>query len=65
MLPKKRENSGDFFKVELEKLINKLHPLVQLSEAIKWEDLETSIKDKHTEKTGSPGKSLRLTQTMQ
>ena len=39
MSPKKRENSEDFFKVELEKLINKRRPLAQLSEAIKWEDL--------------------------
>jgi IS5 family transposase len=33
---------------------------VQLSESIKWEELESSIKDKYSEKTGSPGKSLRL-----
>ena len=60
MLSPKRENNGDFFKVDLTKIINEHHPLVRLSDSIKWEELEESIKDKYTENTGSPGKSLRL-----
>ena len=60
MLPKKKETGGDFFKVELAKIINENYPLVRLSDSIKWEELEESIKDKYTENTGSLGKSLRL-----
>ncbi len=43
MLPKKKETGGDFFKVELAKIINKNYPLVRLSDSIKWEELEESI----------------------
>ena len=60
MKPKNEKKTLDIFKVRLEEIINKEHPLVKLSEAINWKDLEERLSKKYAEKMGAPGKEIRL-----
>jgi len=60
MKPKKEEKTLEIFKVRLEEIINKSHPLVKLSETINWKSLEENLSKKYSEKMGAPGKQIRL-----
>ncbi len=60
MKPKNEKKTLEIFKVRLEEIINKEHPLVKLSEAINWKNLEQGLSKKYTEKMGAPGKEIRL-----
>lgn len=54
MKPKKEEKTLEIFKVRLEEIINKSHPLVKLSETINWKRLEENLSKKYSEKMGAP-----------
>lgn len=60
MKPKNEKKNLEIFKVSLEEIINKAHPLVKLSEAINWKALEEKLSEKYSEKMGAPGKEIRL-----
>lgn len=60
MKPKNEKKNLEIFKVLLEEIINKNHPLVKLSEAINWKILEEKLSEKYSEKMGAPGKQIRL-----
>jgi len=60
MKPKNEKKMLEIFKVRLEEIINKKHPLVRLSESINWKNLEEKLSEKYTEKIGAPGKEIRL-----
>lgn len=60
MRPKNEQKTLEIFKVRLEEIINKAHPLVRLSESINWKALEEKLTQKYSEKMGAPGKEIRL-----
>ncbi len=60
MKPKNEKKTLEIFKVRLEEIINKQHPLVKLSESINWKNLEEKLSEKYSEKMGAPGKEIRL-----
>lgn len=60
MRPRAETKTLEIFKVRLEEIINKAHPLVKLSEAINWKELEEKLSKKYSEKMGAPGKEIRL-----
>ncbi len=60
MRPRNEQKTLEIFKVRLEEIINKAHPLVSLSETINWKKLEEKLLVKYTEKIGAPGKEIRL-----
>lgn len=60
MKPKNEQKTLEIFKVRLEEIINKAHPLVKLSESINWKSLEENLSGKYSEKMGAPGKEIRL-----
>lgn len=60
MKPKNEQKTLEIFKVRLEEIINKEHPLVRLSETINWKSLEEKLTEKYSEKMGAPGKEIRL-----
>jgi len=60
MRPQKESKTLEIFKVRLEEIINKEHPLVKLSLAINWKELEEKLAKKYSEKMGAPGKQIRL-----
>lgn len=60
MKPKNETKTLEIFKVRLEEIINKKHPLVKLSEIINWQNLEEKLSKKYSEKMGAPGKEIRL-----
>ena len=60
MRPRNEKKSLEIFKVPLEEIINKEHPLVKLAESINWKNLEENLSKKYTEKMGAPGKEIRL-----
>lgn len=60
MKPKNEQKTLEIFKVRLEEIINKEHPLVRLLESINWKSLEEKLTQKYSEKMGAPGKEIRL-----
>lgn len=60
MRPRNEQKTLEIFKVRLEEIINKAHPLVRLSETINWKKLEEKLAEKYTAKMGAPGKEIRL-----
>ena len=60
MKPRTEQKTLEIFKVRLEEIINKKHPLVKLAEAINWKNLEESLSKKYSERMGAPGKEIRL-----
>ena len=60
MKPKNEQKTLEIFKVRLEEIINKEHPLVRLSKTINWKSLEEKLTQKYSEKMGAPGKEIRL-----
>lgn len=60
MKPLNRRQTLEIFKVRLEEIINKAHPLVKLSDQINWNELEEKLSKKYSEKMGAPGKEVRL-----
>ena len=60
MKPKNEKKNLEIFKVSLEEIINKAHPLVRLSETINWKALEEKLSEKYSDKMGAPGKQIRL-----
>lgn len=60
MRPRNEQKTLEIFKVRLEEIINKSHPLARLSETINWKKLEEKLLLKYAEKMGAPGKEIRL-----
>ena len=60
MKPRNEQKTLEIFKVGLEEIINKEHPLVKLSEAINWKGLEEKLSGKYSDTMGAPGKEIRL-----
>jgi IS5 family transposase len=60
MKPRNEQKTFEIFKVRLEDIINKEHPLVKLSDTINWKELEEKLSKKYSEKMGAPGKEIRL-----
>lgn len=62
MKPKEKNEKlqKELFRVELEGLIDKKHPLAQLSELIDWEKLAKDFGVYYHEHMGRPGKPVRL-----
>lgn len=60
MRPRNEQRTLEIFKVRLEEIINKEHPLVKLAKAINWKNLEEKLSKKYSEKMGAPGKEIRL-----
>jgi IS5 family transposase len=60
MIPRNEQKTLEIFKVRLEEIINKAHPLVRLSDTINWNQLRKKLLVKYTEKMGAPGKEIRL-----
>lgn len=60
MRPQNEQKTLEIFKVRLEEIINKAHPLVRLSDTINWKNLEEKLSKKYSEKMGAPGKGIRL-----
>ncbi len=61
MQPKKREQSQeDLFRSRLDQMIDLKHPLVRLSRAIDWDYFEREFGKYYSERTGCPGKPVRL-----
>ena len=60
MKPKNEQKTLEIFKVRLEEIINKEHPLVKLSESLNWKALEEKLSSKYSDKMGAPGKEIRL-----
>jgi hypothetical protein len=52
MKPKNEQKTLEIFKVQLEEIINKEHPVVILTETIKWKALEEKLTAKYSEKMG-------------
>lgn len=60
MRPRTEAKTLEIFKVRLEEIINKAHPLVKLSEAINWKEMEEKLSKKYSEKMGAPAKEIRM-----
>jgi transposase, IS5 family len=62
MRPKQeaKQPQREMFQIELEQLIDKKHPLVQLSQSIAWESFEISLGASYHRSQGAPGISTRL-----
>ena len=60
MKPRKEKKTLEIFKVRLEEIINKEHPLVKLTETINWKKLEEKLSKKYSDRMGAPGKEIRL-----
>jgi len=60
MRPKKEQKPLEIFRVRLEEIINKEHPLVKLADVINWKELEEKLSKKYSEKMGAPSKEIRL-----
>lgn len=60
MRPRNSQKPLEIFKVHLEEIINREHPLVKLSKTINWKNMEEKLSKKYTEKMGAPGKEIRL-----
>jgi transposase, IS5 family len=60
MRPRNEQKTLEIFKVRLEEIINKAHPLVKLSSQVNWKELEEKLSVKYKEKMGAPGKEIRL-----
>lgn len=60
MIPQKQQKTLEIFKVRLEEIINKAHPLVKLSESINWQLLEEKLSKMYSEKMGALGKQIGL-----
>jgi IS5 family transposase len=60
MKPRNEQKTLEIFKVHLEEIINKGHPLVKLSKTINWKNLGEKLSKKYSEKMGAPGKEIRL-----
>ena len=58
--PTCEEPQGELFGRELEDLVDRCHPLVQLAEKVPWKLLDERFGGYYVEKTGSPGKPTRL-----
>ncbi len=62
MKPKNEQKTLEIFKVRLEEIINKSHPLVRLTESINWKSLEEKLSVKYSDakhclkKMDAPGK---------
>lgn len=50
----------DIFKVRLETIINKSHPLVRVSEAINRKSLGEKLTKKYLERMVAPGKRMQI-----
>ena len=63
MKPPKSENQnrqGELFRVELEKIIDRRHGLVKLSEVVDWKQFEETFGEKYCPDNGRPAMSTRL-----
>lgn len=60
MRPRNEQKTLEIFKVRLEEIINKAHPLVRLSATINWKNLEEKLLMKYTAEMGAPAKKIRL-----
>jgi len=63
MKPKKsamRSQQPAFFRVCLDDLVDKSHPLVQLASKIDWQYLESKLSEPFHEEKGAPAKPVRL-----
>lgn len=60
MKPRNEQRTLEIFKVRLEEIINKEHPLVKLAESINWKSLEEKMSKKYSKTMGAPGKEIRL-----
>lgn len=60
MRPRNEQKTLEIFKVRLEEIINKAHPLVRLAGTINWKNLEEKLSMKYAERMGAPGKEIRL-----
>ena len=61
MTPKSNQtNQIDFFKNELENLINLEHPLCQMSKLIDWQKFELEFSKLYCADNGRPGAAIRL-----
>jgi IS5 family transposase len=54
------EKQRDMFKLELEMMVDKRHPLVKLSEVISWEEFDKQLGGTYHERIGQPGVNTRL-----
>ncbi len=57
---KKRGKQAPLFRTRLEQIINREHPLYQLSQKIDWSVFEQEFGSLYEENVGRPGKSIRL-----
>lgn len=60
MESKNEQKTLEIFKVRIEEIINKAHPLVRLSETINWKLLEEKLSVKYSKKVGALVKGIRL-----
>jgi IS5 family transposase len=60
MRPRNEQKTLEIFKVSLEEIINKAHPLVRFAGTINWKNLEEKSSMKYAKKMGAPGKEIRL-----
>ncbi len=60
MKPRKEKKTLEIFKVRLEEIIDKCHPLVKLTETINWKNIEEKLSKKYSDRMGAPGKEIRL-----
>jgi len=59
--PKNTDVHDDLFLIELQRLVDPHHPLVQLSQQIDWEALEQAFAPTYCPDNGRSGCSTRLT----
>ena len=52
--------SGDLFRSRLENILDLRHELCQLADQIPWTRFDEAFGDLYSERTGSPGKPIRL-----
>ena len=63
MKPKKTpqsDNQGDLFRVELERIVDRRHPLIQLSTKVNWDEFDQVFGRTYCAETGRPAVSTRL-----
>jgi len=58
--PIESEKQLDMFKVELEELVDKSHPLVKLADKIAWEDFDAAFDPLYSLDTGRPATPTRV-----
>jgi len=67
---KPRENvperlQGDLYRMELEQIIDRRHPMVRLAGAMEWEAFEKQLESSWDPETGRPGANTRLMVSLQ